>query len=133
MPPTKGFNVKVIQKNNIQFTFWDIGGQQALRPIWENYYEGNDALIYVIDSSDTTRLDESGYELRNLLEQDQLAGIPLLIFANKQDLNLSMSPQDIMMELNLSNLNNRKWTIVASSAVKKIGINEGLSWLEKNV
>ena len=110
-----------------------MGGQKSLRPIWENYFEANDALIYVIDSSDTYRLEESGKELRMLLEENQLSGIPLLIYANKQDLNLSLSPEEIMNELNLTHIINRKWTIVASSAISKVGLNEGLEWLEKNL
>lgn len=133
LPPTKGFNVKVIQKDSIKFTFWDVGGQKSLRSIWENYFESNDALIYVIDSSDTYRLEESGKELRSLLEENQLSGIPLLIYANKQDLNLSLSPEEIMNNLNLSNIINRKWTIVASSAISKVGLQEGICWLEKNL
>jgi len=31
-------------------------------------------------------LDECGEELQKLLEEDKLAGVPVLIFANKQDL-----------------------------------------------
>ena len=121
----------MIQKESIKFTFWDVGGQKSLRSIWENYFENNDALIYVIDSSDTYRLEESGKELRSLLDENQLSGIPLLIYANKQDLNLSLSPEEIMNELNLTNIIDRKWTIVASSAVTKGGLTEGLKWLEK--
>ena len=129
--PTKGFTVKIFEKENIKFTFWDIGGQKSIRNIWENYFENNDALIYVIDSSDVYRIEESGKELRNLLEENLLCGIPLLIFANKQDLNLSLSPEEIMNQLNLNNIINRKWTIAASSAITKVGIVEGLEWLEK--
>ena len=40
----------------------------------------------MIDSSDRRRLSESGSELNELLMEDKLANIPLLIFANKQDL-----------------------------------------------
>jgi hypothetical protein len=29
------------------------------------------------------RMDETGEELQKLLEEDQLAGVPVLIFANK--------------------------------------------------
>jgi ADP-ribosylation factor-like protein 3 len=42
--------------------------------------------IYVIDSSDRRRLEESGSELNQLLEEEKLAGVPVLVFANKQDL-----------------------------------------------
>lgn len=42
--------------------------------------------IYVIDSADRKRMGETGVELGQLLEEEKLDGIPLLIFANKQDL-----------------------------------------------
>ena len=40
----------------------------------------------MIDSADKRRLEETGVELGQLLEEDKLAGVPLLVFANKQDL-----------------------------------------------
>ena len=42
--------------------------------------------VYVVDSSDRKRLDETGVELNSLLEEDSLAGVALLVFANKNDL-----------------------------------------------
>jgi len=58
-----------------------------------------------------------------------LTGLPLLIFANKQDLNLSLNPEEIMDTLNLNNIKDRKWTIIATSAVTKLGLLEGMQWL----
>lgn len=51
--------------------------------------------IYVVDSSDEARMDESGEELNNLLAEEKLAGIPLLVYANKQDLDLA-EPEDVV-------------------------------------
>ena len=53
----------------------------------------------------------------------------MLIFANKQDLNLSLNPEEIMDTLNLSNIKDRKWTIMATSALTKVGLLEGIQWL----
>ena len=61
-------------------------GQKAIRPYWRNYFENTDALVYVVDSSDRKRMDETGEELNALLEEDALAGVALLVFANKNDL-----------------------------------------------
>ncbi len=66
--PTKGFNVKIMERECLKFTFWDLGGQKSIRDLWENYFDNNDAIIYVIDSSDQYRLDETGAELRELLD-----------------------------------------------------------------
>ena len=41
---------------NLKFTIWDIGGQTKLRNMWHYYYEGGDAIIYVLDSSDNERI-----------------------------------------------------------------------------
>jgi ADP-ribosylation factor-like protein 3 len=147
--PTKGFNVKVYEKDNLKFTFWDLGGQEAIRHVWQNYYENNDAIVfyinpvqvYVIDSSDTYRLEETGSELRLILEvqflnnlkEANLTGLPLLILANKQDLNLSLGAEEIMESLNLNEIKDRKWTIVACSALTKLGITDGLTWLADNL
>ena len=43
--PTKGFNVKIVTIENITFSVWDLGGQVAIRNVWENYYKENDALV----------------------------------------------------------------------------------------
>ena len=45
--PTKGFNVKTLAKDNLKLTFWDLGGQRAIRKIWENYYEDNHAVVRI--------------------------------------------------------------------------------------
>ena len=84
--PTQGFNIKSLVHGDFKLNVWDIGGQKSIRPYWQNYYDNTDALIYVVDSADTSRLEEAGVELRTLLDQEKLAGCPLLVYANKQDL-----------------------------------------------
>ena len=51
--------------------------------------------VYVIDSADRRRLEESGEELKSLLEEEKLAGTPLLVLANKQDLLNALSAQEV--------------------------------------
>ena len=66
-------------------------------------------------------MDECGEELQKLLEEDKLAGLPMLIFANKQDLISALPAEEIEELLNLSMINDRAWTIVACSAKEKEG------------
>ena len=49
----------------------------ACRPYWNNYFESTDALVYVIDSTDQKRMEETGFELGDLLEKEKLAGVPV--------------------------------------------------------
>ena len=54
----------------------------------------------MIDSSDERRLGtEAAEELASLLEEDKLAGVPTLIFANKQDLLSAKSATEVRREL----------------------------------
>lgn len=74
---------------------WDIGGQQAIRPYWKNYYENTDGLVYVVDSSDETRLKECTETLQSLLSEENLQNVPLLVFANKQDLTFALDAETV--------------------------------------
>mgnify|MGYP000094289128 CR=1 FL=1 len=65
---------------------WDIGGQKAIRAYWTNYTDNTSALIYVVDSSDEERIKECHEALTEILAEDNMKGVPLLVFANKQDL-----------------------------------------------
>ena len=43
-------------------------------------------LIYVVDSSDRERIAESREELFGILQSDEMARVPVVVVANKQDL-----------------------------------------------
>uniref|UniRef100_A0A3B3H449 ADP-ribosylation factor-like protein 3 n=1 Tax=Oryzias latipes TaxID=8090 RepID=A0A3B3H449_ORYLA len=120
--PTQGFNIKSVQASGFKLNVWDIGGQRKIRPYWRSYFDNTDVLIYVIDSSDRKRLDETSLELADLLEEEKLAGVPLLIFANKQDL-MTASPASVLAEsLNLHTIRDRMWQVQACSALTAEGV-----------
>jgi len=127
--PTQGFNVKSLVQEGFKLNVWDIGGQKAIRPYWQNYYDGTDALIYVIDSSDRRRVAEAGMELNKLIEEQKLAAIPLLTYANKQDLVNALSPKELTETMQLYNIRDRTWQIQGCSAKEGGGLKEGLEWL----
>ena len=43
-------------------------------------------------------MEETGVELNSLLEEEKLAGVPVLIFANKQDLLNAMPPKEVQTQ-----------------------------------
>merc|ERR1712216_201603 len=106
--PTQGFNIKSLLKDGFKLNVWDIGGQKTIRPYWKNYFENTDALIYVVDSADRRRLEEAAAELAELLEEDKLTGIPVLIFANKQDL-MNATPADEIVATMALEVKDRPW------------------------
>eukprot|EP00164_Ancoracysta_twista_P011062 GFYU01016904.1.p1 GENE.GFYU01016904.1~~GFYU01016904.1.p1 ORF type:complete len:115 (-),score=40.26 GFYU01016904.1:49-393(-) len=112
---------------------WDIGGQKAIRAYWPNYFDEVDCLIFVVDSADRRRLEETAKELETLLNEEKLAAVPLLIFANKMDLSTALPAADVSQCLNLHTIRDRKWNIQGCSAKTGDGLNEGLEWSVKNL
>ena len=51
--------------------------------------------VYVIDSADKKRVEETGVEMNELIENEKLSTVPILILANKQDLPNSLSAKDV--------------------------------------
>jgi small GTP-binding protein len=138
--PTIGFNVETVKCNNISFITFDVGGQAKIRPLWRHYYENTDAIVFVIDSTDSERFldDEKNdgsveYELNNLLEVDGLKDASLLFLANKQDKEGAKTVSYITNTLQLNKIKNRKWFIQGTNAVSGDGIYEGFDWLSKTL
>lgn len=131
--PTQGFNIKSVQSEGFRLNVWDIGGQRKIRPYWRNYFENTDVLIYVIDSADRKRLEETGQELEELLSEAAMAGVPLLVYANKQDLLHAASASEIATGLGLHTIKDRPWQIQACSATAGEGIKDGMEWISKTV
>ncbi|KAJ3009142.1 ADP-ribosylation factor protein 3 [Thoreauomyces humboldtii] len=126
--PTQGFNIKSMVVDGVKLNVWDIGGQKTIRPYWRNYFESTDVLIYIIDSADRRRLEETGEELHSLLEEHKLAGVPVLVLANKQDLASALPGDEIATGLNLNAIRDRHWQIQPCSAKSGEGVEEGLQW-----
>lgn len=112
---------------------WDIGGQREIRPYWKNYYENTDGLVYVVDSADDMRLKECAEELLSLMQEEGLKNVPLLVFANKQDLQFALEADQVMETLKLQAIEDRTWNIQACSAFTKEGLSEGMTWLIETI
>ena len=82
-------------QDGFKLNVWDIGGQREIRPYWKNYYEHTDGLVYVVDSADDIRLNECTEELAQLLVEEELMKVPLLVFANKQDLEMALDASEV--------------------------------------
>ena len=80
---------------------WDIGGQREIRPYWKNYYDNTDGMVFVVDSSDEERLGECVEELQTLLAEEILQKVPLLVYANKQDLQFALEAEEVLEKLKL--------------------------------
>ncbi|KAI0052622.1 ARF/SAR superfamily [Auriscalpium vulgare] len=131
--PTLGFNIKTFVHGRYTLNIWDVGGQRTLRPYWRNYFEQTDALVWVVDSGDRLRMQDCKEELHNLLQEDRLAGASLLVFANKQDIQGSMTDTEIEQALDLPGIKSHEWSVVSCSAVTGKNLLQGLDWVVANI
>ncbi|XP_074654191.1 ADP-ribosylation factor 1-like [Tubulanus polymorphus] len=132
--PTIGFNVETVTPyKGIEFTVWDVGGQEKIRPLWRHYFQNTQGLIFVVDSNDTERLPEARDELFGILENDQMMpNVPVVIIANKQDLPNAVSPSVLTDELQLRNVKS-EWFIQAATACNGDGIYEAMDAMARMV
>ena len=126
--PTIGFNVESVKYKNIEFTVWDIGGQDKIRSLWRRYTEDSDGVIFVVDSNDKARMEEAKAEMTSLLQTPELTDAVVLVFANKQDLPGALSPSEVSAALELPSLTH-SWYIQGCCGVSGEGLYEGLDWL----
>ncbi|WZZ54315.1 hypothetical protein YC2023_054422 [Brassica napus] len=106
-------------------------------------------MIYVVDSSDTDRIGVAKEEFHAILEtlsssnsgsllnldlqEEELKGAVVLIFANKQDLPGALDDAAVTEALELHKIKSRQWAIFKTCAVKGEGLFEGLDWLSNTL
>ncbi|BGP52000.1 hypothetical protein JCM10450v2_007971 [Rhodotorula kratochvilovae] len=131
MIPTVGFNLRKIQKGNVTLKVWDLAGQPRFRSIWERYCRGVHAIVWVLDSADRDTFATARAELHALLEKPELRGIPLLVLANKNDLETHATVDEVIKALGLSSITNREVSCYSISAKSSRNIDITLAWLMK--
>ncbi|KAG7857203.1 hypothetical protein KL919_003840 [Ogataea angusta] len=131
--PTVGFNVETIKYRNLVMNTWDVGGQERIRALWRHYFSGTDALIFVIDSADRSRLEEAKKELYKVISDRELTGCLLCVLANKQDKPGKMEQAELVKFLELESIKNHNWCIIPTVATDGTGLNQVLNWIQHNL
>ncbi|NXL92947.1 ARL11 protein, partial [Alectura lathami] len=129
--PTVGFNVESLQTPcGMPFTLWDVGGQPSLRACWPHYLEDTNTLIFVLDSADAARLPEALEVLEEALDHPSLAGVPVLLLANKQEVPGAVVPAKLGQQLQArGRLAEHQWVLRGCSARTGQGVQEALEVL----
>ncbi|AET38272.1 Arf family GTPase ARL3 Ecym_2552 [Eremothecium cymbalariae DBVPG len=130
--PTVGQNVATVPMDKMTLLkFWDVGGQEALRAMWSEYYIQSHGIIFIIDSTDRDRLQECCDSLQSIITDDGVEGIPILMLANKQDRQDKMELHDIKQVFNklAMHLDARDSRVLPISALTGEGIQSAAEWL----
>ncbi|XP_056264827.1 ADP-ribosylation factor-like 10 isoform X2 [Pseudoliparis swirei] len=111
--PTRGFNFMSLNAPACQLDFLEIGGGEDLRRYWSDYLRKTHVLVYVVDSSDRSRLPLAKAELHRLLRvQPQL---PVVVLGNKQDKPDAVSVSELHEALSLDSVTeDRKLFLLAA-------------------
>ncbi|CAF1018729.1 unnamed protein product, partial [Adineta ricciae] len=131
--PTIGFNVESVTYKRTDLTIWDVGGRDKIRALMRHYFANTQAIMYVIDANDRERLPEATEGLLKVLPEDELRGIPILIYMNKMDLKISLTQEELIKEMRLNDIRDRPWHVQPCSATHGDGLFEGLDWLMRAI
>ncbi|NWI14643.1 ARL14 protein, partial [Crypturellus soui] len=126
--PTIGFNVDMIEsQKDFTLTFWDVGGQHKMRQLWGSFLEDTDGLLYVVDSADHKRMEESKKELERVLRSEVIKNVPVVLLANKQDLPGALNAEEVTRRFHMKKYcSDRNWYVQPCCAITGEGLSEAL-------
>ena len=90
-PPTIGVDSKDIQLKNIHIKVFDLAGQESMRKVWQYYYANIEGIIFVVDAHAAERMPDAKEEIQSMLGDANAKKIPMLVYANKQDIEGSQN------------------------------------------
>ena len=97
--------------------------------MWERYCRDVDAIIFIADASDREAMPVAKEELHVLLDKASIAGIPLLVLANKSDLTDKMNVDEVIDALDLKKVTHREISCYGVSAKDETNLDAVLKWL----
>ena len=107
----------------------DLGGQEDFRCIWHEANEKTDVLIYVIDSSDFDRFDESKEIFHRIVNNQIKDDVIIMVLLNKADVTPRIDGgEDFITRFGLDKLRHT-WTLFVTSSLTGQGIYEAFTWL----
>lgn len=130
---TENFPTEIVQYKHLKFIAWDLEGEESIRKSWKDFYPGTKGLIFVVDSSDSDKIDIAKEELYKLLGEEELKGSFLLVFNNKQDKEDSMRTTELVERFEMRGVRDRIWYCQACDTVSGDGLYEGLDWISKQI
>lgn len=127
--PTIGFNVETITYKKTDLTIWDVGGCDKIRPLWRHYFMNTNCVWFFVDSKDRERMDEVVEMFKDLMNEKELEGSPVLVLVNKKDLEGGMSVEEVEERLEVGKLRGKiDVKCLGISGRTRQGVTQALDW-----
>lgn len=138
--PTRHPQCEELVIGNVRFKTHDLGGHQAARRLWKQYYAGVDGVVFLVDTTNVERFREAREELDALLQEEALTNVPFLILGNKIDAPGACSEIQFKQTLNLETSCTgkdgkpvpegvRPMEVYMCSVIKRSGYQDGFRWI----
>lgn len=111
---------------------FDVGGLGKYRELWIQIVKQSDGVVFVIDKTDHVRMSRVREEISEVLTECANLSIPILILANKCDLDKTLNENDISSITQISQFH-VEYAIKDCSAVTGEGITSGRDWIMQHV
>lgn len=125
--PNIGLTQETVQYKHFSLNLCDVGGGFPIQNSWSVYTLHSHAIIFVLDSTDANRISNCKQVHDKCLSETD-SSIPVVYYANKQDLPNSMTLPELIDHYELNNLT-RNWVILPCSACNLQGIWQGIAWI----
>eukprot|EP00294_Goniomonas_avonlea_P012163 CAMPEP_0114541708 /NCGR_PEP_ID=MMETSP0114-20121206/1447_1 /TAXON_ID=31324 /ORGANISM="Goniomonas sp, Strain m" /LENGTH=191 /DNA_ID=CAMNT_0001725959 /DNA_START=74 /DNA_END=649 /DNA_ORIENTATION=+ len=136
--PTQHPNKEELVMGSVKFTTFDLGGHEAARELWKDYFPSVSAIIFMVDCADRARFQEARQELDTLLACEELKTIPICVLGNKIDLNYAASEVEVRGEMGLHATTGkpasalekgvRPIEVFMCSVIHKMGYGDAFKW-----
>lgn len=131
--PTTGFNKHDLEEGSLKLIFCDVGGGPKIRNTWNKYFARAHGIIFVVDSSDPSTLEECRRVYAETTGHLLIASKPVLILANKNDVAGCLDVPAIRAGLGLDACSSGSVRVQTCSKTSKSSIDEGSSWLFQSI
>ncbi|CAN0083149.1 unnamed protein product [Scytosiphon promiscuus] len=138
--PSVGFKpVTMMLSEELKVKFYDLGGGENIRSIWDKYYHDVHGLLYVVDGADGQRWGKSRELFLAATSHKYLREKPIAVILNKEDLGLQVGPEEAAGDLGLSGRRDAKVCCCSVNASKAKGgeaderLEGAVEWLLESV
>ena len=122
-----------VKSHGLILNLHDLKGDTQNQFFWRHSFQGTQGVLFVVDMSSISKIQESSYVLKQVMQDVHLKQVPFLILCNKIEESGNVSINDLPEMLNLTHENNPRWQVFKSVASCGVGVMEALEWLVKEM